>query len=183
MNEVRDSEKDKNVVTPGETPQSGETPAKENGPHGELPPDPHNKVADLEVALTKEKDKYLRLFAEFDNFKKRNVKDRIELLKYANEEVISSMLPVIDDLERAREAKQLPDGVVLIYQKLVSTLEQRGLKPMESVGAEFDPELHDAISQVPAKDKSQKNTVVEEIEKGYYLNDKVIRHARVVVGK
>jgi molecular chaperone GrpE len=180
MSELRDSEKDKNVMTESEEET---TSRKGTDPEGELPADPHSRISELEEALTTEKDKHLRLFAEFDNFKKRNVRDRIELLKYANEEVITSLLPVVDDLERARDAGQLPDGVTLIYQKLVNTLEQKGLKPMVAVGKEFDPELHDAMSQVAVEEKSKKNMVVDEIEKGYYLNDKVIRHARVVVGK
>jgi len=161
---------------------AGRKDVPDTGMQTELPPDPHSRVTELEEELTRERDKYLRLFAEFDNFKKRNVRDRIEMLKYANEEVIASLLPVLDDLERARQAGQLPEGLGLIYQKLLSILEQKGLKPMEAKGTAFDPDLHDALSQVEAGSKSEKNTVVDEIEKGYYLNDKVIRHAKVVVG-
>ncbi len=141
------------------------------------------QLVKLEEALSQEKDKYLRLVAEFDNFKKRNVKDRIELLKYASEELITALLPVLDDFERAQKSDQLPDGVNLIYQKFVNTLQQKGLKAMEAAGTEFNPDLHDAISQLKADDELQKNKVIEEIEKGYYLGEKVIRHAKVVVGK
>ncbi len=172
---------DKNGSGPGHEKAAGND-VPDTGMQTELPPDPHSRMSALEEELTRERDKYLRLFAEFDNFKKRTVRDRIEMLKYANEEVIASLLPVLDDLERARQAGQLPEGLELIYQKMLSILEQKGLKPMEAKGTAFDPDLHDALSQVEAGTKSERNTVVDEIEKGYYLNDKVIRHAKVVVG-
>lgn len=171
LNQVSPSDDESEKIT-------GETQTEEQG----LPAEAVDRVSILEEELSKEKDKSLRLFAEFENFKKRNAKDRIELLKYANADVITAMLPVIDDFERASKAGQLPEGVLLIYQKLVNILSQKGLKPMESVGKSFDPDLHDAITQIPVEDENKKNTVVDEIEKGYYLNDKVIRHAKVVVG-
>jgi molecular chaperone GrpE len=182
---MSDSEKDRKIKNngsgkegkPGKSESSANTDLQP-----ELPADPHSRLTELEEELTREKDKYLRLFAEFDNFKKRNVRDRIELLKYANEEVITSLLPVLDDLERARDAGQLTEGLLLIYQKLVNILAQRGLRAMETKGQVFDPEFHDALSRVETEEDSGKNKVVEEIEKGYYLNDKVIRHAKVVVG-
>jgi len=133
-------------------------------------------------------DKYLRLYAEFDNFKKRTLKERIELIKTAGSEVIYSLLPVLDDFNRAikqMEATNDPmtEGVKLIYQKLVTILENKGLKAMKSVGEEFNPELHDAITEITASDESMKGKVLDEIETGYYLNDRIIRHAKVVVGK
>ena len=133
-------------------------------------------------------DKYLRLYAEFDNFKKRTLKERIELIKMAGSEVIYSLLPVLDDFNRAikqMEATNDPmtEGVKLIYQKLVTILENKGLKAMKSVGEEFNPELHDAITEIAAPEESQKGKVMDEIETGYYLNEKIIRHAKVVVGK
>jgi molecular chaperone GrpE len=142
---------------------------------------------ELKQQLAEADDKYLRLFADFDNFRKRNQKERIELIKIAGMDVITSLLPVLDDFQRAlrqMEAMQDPmtEGVILIYQKLLSTLEAKGLKAMKSVGENFNPELHEAISEIPVPDESMKGKVVDEIEPGYYLNDKIIRHAKVVVG-
>ncbi|MFI5218382.1 MAG: nucleotide exchange factor GrpE [Bacteroidia bacterium] len=147
-----------------------------------LPSEPADKLVELEEKLALEKDKCLRLLAEFENYKKRTLKERIELLKYAGTEVIISFLPVLDDFERARQAYPLSDGVMLVYNKLIAIFEKNGLKPMDSIGKDFDPELHDALSNVEVQDPAMKNKVVDEIEKGYYLNDKVIRHAKVVVG-
>lgn len=148
----------------------------------ELPAEPGDQTAKLEESLALEKDKYLRLIAEFDNYKKRNLKERIELLKSAGEDIIISVLPVLDDFERAAKAHTLPEGIALIYTKLMGVLNQRGLKPMDAQGKDFDPDLHDALSNIPTGDEKMKNKVVEEIEKGYFLNDKVIRHAKVIVG-
>jgi len=140
--------------------------------------------------LNEMRDKYLRLVAEFDNFKKRNAKERIELMQTANKEVINALLPVLDDADRA--AKQLEtsqdiniikDGVTLVFNKLRSTLQSKGLKAMESMHTEFNADLHEAITEIPAPNEELKGKVVDELEKGYYLNDKLIRHARVVVGK
>lgn len=140
--------------------------------------------------LNEMRDKYLRLVAEFDNFKKRNAKERIELMQTANKEVINALLPVLDDADRA--AKQLEtsqdiniikDGVTLVFNKLRSTLQSKGLKAMESMHTEFNADLHEAITEIPAPNEALKGKVVDELEKGYYLNDKLIRHARVVVGK
>ncbi len=155
-----------------------EHPLSENA----LTAESSDKVAKLEEELSAEKDKYLRLFAEFENFKKRTARDRLEMLKYASEEVILALLPVLDDMERAIKAEPDNEGTRLIFQKMLSVLQQRGLKIMESVNNDFNPELHDAVSQTEAgEEKSGK--VIEEVEKGYYLYDKVIRHAKVIVGK
>lgn len=151
-------------------------------PVNELPAEPSDKLAKLEEELSIEKDKHLRLIAEFENFKKRNARDRIELLKYASEEIILALLPVIDDFERAFKAEPDNNGMKLIHQKLISILQQRGLKAMETMNTDFNPDLHNAVSQVDNGNECS-GKVVEEIEKGYYLNEKVIRHAKVVVGK
>ena len=143
----------------------------------------------LQAELEEQKDKYLRLFAEFDNFKRRNAKERNELIQTAGKDVIISMLEVIDDCDRAE--KQLTgsediaaqkEGVQLVFNKLRTTLQARGLKAMESINTVFDVEKHEAITEieVPAK---MKGKVIDEIEKGYYLNNKLIRFAKVVVGK
>src|SRR6185503_16789030 len=126
---------------------------------------------ELKQQLAELNDKYLRLFADFDNFRKRNLKERIELIKTAGSEVVSSLLPVLDDFQRAvkqMEATQDPmtEGVKLIYQKLVSILESKGLKAMNSIGETFNPELHEAITEVPVQDESMKGKVVDEIERG-----------------
>jgi len=137
------------------------------------------------------KDKYLRLYSEFDNFRKRNQKEKVDLIRTASEDVIRSLLPVMDDFERALKAMNSLDdkgqgsfseGLQLIYNKFRSLLEQRGLEPIVSVGEKFDVDFHDALTVIPVDDAKQKDIVIEEIEKGYKLNGKVIRHARVVVG-
>lgn len=140
--------------------------------------------------LLQMKDKYLRLVAEFDNFRKRNAKERVELMQTANKEVIISLLDVLDDCDRAREqldkAKDIDavkDGVLLVFNKLRSTLQSLGLKEMESKSEEFDSDLHEAIAEVPAPSKDLQGKIIEDVQKGYYLNDKIIRHAKVVVGK
>ncbi|MCS6917173.1 MAG: nucleotide exchange factor GrpE [Chitinophagales bacterium] len=138
------------------------------------------KLADLE-------DKYLRVHAEFENYKKRMQRERMEIMRLAGSDVILSLLPVLDDFTRAlkqMEAKQDPttEGVRLIYHKLKTALENRGLKAMQSVGEPYSPDLHEAISEIEAGEK-QRGKVVDEVECGYYFNDKIIRHAKVIVGK
>lgn len=140
-----------------------------------------------EVALLN--DKYVRLYAEFDNYKRRTTKERIELLQTAGKDVIVSMLSVLDDFERAAKAMEtatevapVKEGIELVHHKLKSLLNQKGLKEMESKGKVFDPELHEAITNIPAPSNNLKGKVIDEVEKGYSLNDKVIRFAKVVVG-
>ncbi|SDS60638.1 molecular chaperone GrpE [Formosa sp. Hel1_31_208] len=145
----------------------------------------------LQEELKKEKDKFMRLFAEFENYKKRTTKERIDLFKTANEEVMVAMLPVLDDFERAlahieedKEAEELRKGVLLIYQKLINTLEQKGLKKIEvSQGDIFNPDDHEAITQIPAPSDDMKGKIIDVIEKGYKLGDKVIRFPKVVIGQ
>jgi molecular chaperone GrpE len=140
--------------------------------------------AKLEAELSEAKDKYLRLYSDFENYKKRINRDRIELIKTAGSDMLLSVLPVIDDMERALKAmnENEREGIQLVYQKLKSIIESKGLKLMESVGKPFDADLHDAITNMPAPSEDMKGKVIEEIEKGYYLYDKVIRHAKVIVG-
>ncbi|MDH5475414.1 MAG: nucleotide exchange factor GrpE [Cyclobacteriaceae bacterium] len=140
--------------------------------------------------LAEAKDKYLRLYSEFDNYRRRTSKEKLELVKTANEDLISALLPVIDDFERAEKSfddesdiKAITEGVKLIANKLISSLEQKGLKVMDSeAGIDFDPEIHEAITQIPAPQKKLKGKVVDVIEKGYFLGEKVIRFAKVVTG-
>jgi len=143
----------------------------------------------LQAELEEQKDKYLRLFAEFDNFKRRNAKERIELVQTAGKDVIISLLEVMDDFDRAEKQMQnsddaaaIKEGIGLVYNKLKNTLASKGLKPMQSINTEFDVEKHEAITEVPVAD-DMKGKVVDEVEKGYYLNNKIIRFAKVVVGK
>lgn len=187
------AEKDKNQPTPEEQDLK-KLPDLEDGPDIGTPEEPEAESAatgtdKVAAELAEMKDKYLRLFAEFDNYKRRTSKERMDLLKTANQEMVVALLPVVDDFERARQAMQktedvtsVKEGVDLINHKLTSILQQKGLKPMEAVGTTFDPELHEAITQVPAPDESQKGKVIDEVEKGYLLNDKVIRFAKVVIG-
>ena len=139
--------------------------------------------------LAEMKDKYLRLFAEFDNYKRRTAKERMDLLRTANQEMVVALLPIIDDFERALQSMQtaqdvasVKEGVDLINNKLTNVLQQKGLKAMDAVGTAFDPDLHEAITQIPAPDESLKGKVIDEVEKGYFLNEKVIRFAKVVIG-
>jgi len=140
--------------------------------------------------LDEMRDKYLRLIAEFDNYKKRTAKERIELMQTANKEVIVSLLDVLDDSERATkqldtaaDINAVKDGVMLVFNKLKTTLQAKGLKPMESLNTEFNPDLHEAITEIPAPTPDLQGKVVDVMQKGYYLNDKLIRYARVIVGK
>ena len=142
------------------------------------------KQLSSEELLAIEKDKNLRLIAEFDNFRKRTAKERIELFATAGKDIMTSLLPILDDLERAIEANNYDKahGVVLIYNKLKSTLETKGLKEIENpIGKVLNTEMHEAISMVPAEKKKQKNKIIDTVEKGYLLGEKVIRHAKVVV--
>jgi molecular chaperone GrpE len=135
-------------------------------------------------------DRYLRLHAEFDNFRKRTYKERIELTATANKDVLLKLLPVMDNFERAivtnensEDVAAMKEGFHLIYTMFKGILDSKGLKPMEAKGAPFDSDLHEAIANIPAPDKKMVGKVIEDVEKGYYLNDKVIRFAKVVVGQ
>lgn len=147
-------------------------------------------IQKLSEELQEQKDKYLRLVAEFDNFKKRNARERIELIQTAGKEVITSLLDVLDDCDRAEkqlqnsdDINQVREGVQLVFNKLRSTLQNKGLKQMESIHTEFDVEKQEAITEIPAPSEDLKGKVIDEVQKGYYLNDKIIRFAKVVIGK
>ncbi|GJM31173.1 MAG: protein GrpE [Saprospiraceae bacterium] len=136
------------------------------------------------------KDKYLRLFAEFDNYKKRTIKEKIDLMRTAAQDTLTALLPVLDDFDRAKKIAEdesttetFSEGVNLVYQKLYTILKQKGLEPMETNNGPFDPELHEAVTEVPVTQEDMKGKIVDTIEKGYLLKDKIIRHAKVVVGK
>jgi molecular chaperone GrpE len=156
----------------------------------ETEPEPATSAEDkFKEELAQANDKYLRLYAEFDNFRRRTSKERVELLQTAGKEIIISLLPVLDDFERAEKAMEtstdinaVKEGVALIQNKLNNILSQKGLKPMQSIGNAFDPDLHEAITNIPAPTDDLKGKVIDEMEKGYYLSDSVIRFAKVIVG-
>ena len=152
--------------------------------------EPENGVEKLQSELNEQKDKYIRLFAEFDNFKRRNAKERMELIQTAGKDVIFALLDVLDDCDRAEkqmqtseDLQQIKEGIQLVFGKLRNTLQARGLKAMESIETDFDVEKHEAITEIPAPQPNLVDKVVDEVQKGYYLNDKIIRFAKVVVGK
>jgi molecular chaperone GrpE len=143
----------------------------------------------LKEELATANDRYLRLYAEFDNFRRRTIKEREDARKMEGKDLIVSLLSVLDDFDRANRAMEgatdvapVKEGVTLIQNKLKNTLTQKGLKEMESIGNPFDPELHEAITNIPAPTEEWKGKVIDEMEKGYYLNDKVVRFAKVIVG-
>jgi len=150
----------------------------------------NEQVQKLSAELDEAKDKYLRLYSEFENFRRRTTKERIDLIKTANQDLMVALLPVVDDFERARKAldqtedhKTSQEGFELIYNKFNNILKQKGLKTMEvAAGAEFDTEFHEAISQMPSADGSMKGKIIDVVEKGYLLEDKVVRFAKVVTG-
>jgi molecular chaperone GrpE len=144
----------------------------------------------IKAELEEMKDKYLRAVAEFDNFKRRNAKERMELIQTAGREVIIDLLDVLDDCDRAQkqmensnDVKEIREGVLLVFNKLRNILQARGLKAMKTIKEEFNPDLHEAVTEITVPSEEQKGKIADEIAKGYYLNDKIIRHAKVVVGK
>lgn len=173
------------TVNGGEPAETEETTSNEGFVTAAAAPEPEKnggEVAEL-------KDKYLRLYADFENFRRRTAKEKLELINNANEGVLKALIPVVDDFERAMQSidntndvAALKEGVSLIYNKLFKTLEGKGLKPMVSKGEPFDADLHESVTQFPAPSEDLKGKVIDEIEKGYYLNDKVIRFAKVIVG-
>jgi molecular chaperone GrpE len=149
-----------------------------------------DEIEKLQDEIQAQKDKYLRLFAEFDNFRKRSAKERLEQMQTAGKEVIVSLLDVLDDCDRAekqlqssKDLNQIKEGVQLVFNKLRVTLQNKGLQAMETLSQEFDPEKHEAITEIPAPSEALKGKIIDELTKGYYLNDKLIRFAKVVVGK
>ena len=149
-----------------------------------------NTIEKIQAQLNDQKDKYLRLFAEFDNFKRRTAKERIELMQTASKDVVVSMLEVLDDCDRAEkqletseDVAQIKEGIQLVFAKLRSTMASKGVKAMESIHTSFDVEKHEAITEIPAPTEDLIDKVVDEVIKGYYLNNKIIRFAKVVVGK
>lgn len=156
-------------------------------------PTVEEQIADLKTQLEKEKNEYLFLMAEFDNYRKRTLKEKQDIVKNGAEYALRDLLPVIDDMERALDAinkagdkatiKDLKEGVELICEKLTKYLEKQSVKPMESTGKDFDSDIFEAVTTFPAPDESLKGKVIDTVLKGYMINDKVLRHAKVVVGQ
>ncbi|MDE3143880.1 MAG: nucleotide exchange factor GrpE [Bacteroidota bacterium] len=174
---------DSNATIPTDENAAGDTLLKE-------PVAEENELEKLTNELAEQKDKYIRLMAEFENFRRRTSKERLELIQTAGKDVIISLLEVMDDCDRAEKQLQSnadiavqKEGIQLVFNKIRSTLQSRGLKTMESINTVFDVEKHEAITEVPAPDNKLKGKVIDEVQKGYYLNDKLIRFAKVVVGK
>lgn len=150
-----------------------------------------SEIEKLKAELASYKDKYIRTVAEFDNFKRRNAKERIELMQTAGRDVITELLDVLDDSDRAQQTLEKVglaesaewEGVKLVFNKLKTKLQNRGLKPMDVINQAFDADLHEAVTEIPAPDEEMKGKIIDEVVKGYLLNDKVIRHPKVVVGK
>jgi molecular chaperone GrpE len=177
---VEETERTDNIESA--TTEQSENVEKEKQSEGK------DKEQELGEKLVEINDKYLRIYSEYENYRKRTAKEKADLIKYGSEEMIKAILPVVDDFERAIQAfdnsedtAAFKEGVLLIYNKLIKTLEQKGVKAIEAKGEKFDENLHEAVTQFPAAEESQKGTVIEEVLKGYYLHDKVIRYSKVVV--
>ena len=158
--------------------------------HLNEPVDEESEVEKLRMELEEAKDKYLRKVAEFDNSRRRHSKELRDIIQTAGKEVIRELLEVLDDCDRAQkqldttnDTEQQKEGVMLVFNKLRNTLQARGLRPMNALHEVFNPDLHEAVTEIPAPTKDLKGKVVDELVKGYYLNDHIIRHAKVVVGK
>ena len=155
-----------------------------NEPVGE-----ESELEKVKAELDDTKDRLLRKVAEFDNFKRRSAKERIELIQTAGKEVVSSLLEVLDDCDRAEKQLQasedapLKEGIQLVFNKLRNTMQSKGVKPMQTIGTDFNPDQHEAITEIPSPTAAMKGKVIDEVQKGYYMNDKIIRFAKVVVGK
>lgn len=157
----------------------------------EFPIDEHqNLLANIQAELQtmhkdyeELKDKHIRLIAEFDNFKRRTAKERFDLMKTAAQDIVAALLPVLDDFDRAKKNAELSEGISLVHNKLTNILKNKGLEPLESTGEPFNPDLHEALTEIPAPSEDLQGKVVDTIERGYTLGDKIIRHAKVVVGK
>lgn len=171
---------------------AGETPS-DSGVADESAATADKVVAEATVSIEKlaeMQDKYIRLSAEFDNYRKRTLREKIDLSKYAAEEILLKLVPILDDFERALlhmdstdDCEAIKDGIILIYSKFSEFLKQSGVKEIESLNNNFDVDLHDAVAKVPVEDVDMKGKVVDVIQKGYYFQDKVLRHSKVVVGE
>lgn len=187
---MSDKEKELNSEAEEANLQNEATENETEGTSNEAAKDDLSAEEKLKLEVNTANDKYLRLYSEFENFRRRTQKEKLDLYKTAGEDIIKSLLPVMDDFERAKKSMEdggdldsLKQGVDLIYNKFVHVFKSNGVEAMDSIGKEFDSEIHEAVTQIPAPSKKQKGKVIDEIEKGYSLNEKVIRFAKVVVGQ
>lgn len=166
-------------------PETEHSSKKERRKRHERHEDHERKVQEMGEKLAEINDKYVRLYSEYENYRKRTNTEKADLIINGSKDMIKAILPVVDDMERAlsamADADAAKEGVQLIYNKLMNILSQKGLKPIEAKDTKFDENLHEAVTQFPAADEAQKGKVIDVVEKGYYLNDKVLRYAKVVV--
>lgn len=189
----KEKEKETKTTEPKESPdnvsattaEAGNEAVKDNDDAGHV----LSAEADLKQKIDEVNDKYLRLYSEFDNYRKRTIKEKVELSKTASEEIITALLPVVDDMERAMKSldefeghESQKEGFQLIFSKLKNILTAKGLTEIKATGESFNVDIHEAVAHFPAPDEESKNKIIEEVQKGYMLNDKVIRFAKVVVG-
>lgn len=191
FNKKKNNDKDENITNPENTSENTtENVENTDAPVNETEQAPELSAEEkLQAEVQQLNDKYLRLYAEFDNYKRRTQKERVELLQTAGKDVIVSLLPVLDDFDRALKAMEtaadvapVKEGILLVSTKLKNTLSQKGLKDVESINEPFNTDFHEAITNIPAPTEDLKGKVIDEVEKGYTLNDNVIRFAKVVVG-
>ena len=179
INSTENNTEEKETTVNIETENTLETPVDENV----------KKLDELQLKYDELNEKYVRLFSEFDNFRRRTVKERLELLRAAGEDVLKEMLPVWDDFDRAKKAIQESEdklseqkGLDLIYNKFTDTLKKKGIEEMQCIGHEFDPDLHEAVTEIEAPTEALKGKIVDVVEKGYFINGKILKYAKVVVG-
>ena len=192
QNQTQDEELLKNEeATPEATPEV-ENQQEEAAPEAELTPEEQlaNMLAEAQQMVNEERDRYLRLAAEFDNYRKRTLKEKAELIKNGGEKTLTAILPVLDDFERAlknleatEETKAMKEGVVLIFNKFTKVLGQEGLQKIETEGKDFDVDFHEAIALIPAPSEELKGKILDCVQTGYMLNDKLILHAKVAVAQ
>ncbi len=183
MSEKEQAKDQENAVAENEATETQQTESAENTDAASEV----DEMAQMKKDLEEIKDQNLRLYAEFENFRRRTAKERVELFSTANQELMDALLPVLDDFNRAIKAQEddkATEGIKLIYNKLENTLKNKGLKPMEdSTGKDFDADHMEAVTQIPAPDKKMKGKVIDELERGYFLGNKILRYAKVVVGQ
>lgn len=189
-NNAADNLMDQDVNPQEEENTTGEDRAEQPTADAKKDTDAEDKLAEKEKELAAQNDKFLRLYSEFENYRRRTAKEKLELMSTAGADIVRDLLPVLDDFDRAvqslqdtPDAEPVTEGMILIQNKLLRTLEQKGLKPMDAKGKEFDTEYHEAITNIPAPKPELKGKVVDVAEKGYFFKDKVLRFAKVVVGQ
>ena len=188
LNEMEETVETQETADNAEESACDENSTEEQEPEAELTPE--QRIAALKAALEKEKKEYLFLMAEFDNFRKRTIKDKAEIIKNGAEKAMQDILPIIDDFDRAIQAAAtsedvaaVREGVELIHNKLIKYLESNGVKEMLTTGEIFDADIHEAVTTFPAPSEELKGKIIDTVQKGYSINDKVLRHAKVVVGQ